>query len=262
MCTASWFYEADEGYQLFFNRDEQKTRSIAIEPKVFNDSSVKAIYPIDPDGNGTWISCNEYGISICLLNYYQGTPTLANQAKSRGLLVKQLSVFKQLKAIKDYFNTNTFSAYNPFSVLVFSLNSKKPYAVNWTGKELIETEINSPAISSSVDFENIYAQRLQTYREIVETPLSNSHSVDTAHEQKALSNKRITQKNYQQEIHLAFQKSHLPKKSKASVCMHREDAHTVSFSHIQVSSKEVIFNYVNSSPCGKATVSQTRISTR
>ncbi len=71
MCTVSWLLH-DAGYEVFFNRDEQKGRAIANPPAVFDREGTRYMMPVDPDGGGTWIAMNQHGLSLCLLNYYQG----------------------------------------------------------------------------------------------------------------------------------------------------------------------------------------------
>jgi len=47
MCTLTWLI-TPEGYEVFFNRDEQKIRPQAISPTW--DPVLKAIYPVDTQG--------------------------------------------------------------------------------------------------------------------------------------------------------------------------------------------------------------------
>ena len=85
MCTASWLIEAD-GYELFCNRDESKMRQPAAPPALRERLSVKFLAPADGDFGGSWISVNEFGLSLCLLNFYPAVTQHASPT-SRGLLV-------------------------------------------------------------------------------------------------------------------------------------------------------------------------------
>jgi hypothetical protein len=49
--------------------------------------------------------------------------------------------------------------------------------------------------------------------------------------------------------YIRYHSSHMPNRSKESVCMHREDANTISLSHVSVSEQSVSFRYADGSPC-------------
>ncbi|GAA6173401.1 hypothetical protein NBRC116592_30710 [Colwellia sp. KU-HH00111] len=68
MCTLAYLLH-ENGYEIFFNRDEQRARSPAILPAFY--SSINAIFPVDPQGKGTWIAVNQQGLTLALLNNYQ-----------------------------------------------------------------------------------------------------------------------------------------------------------------------------------------------
>ena len=68
MYTLSYLL-TDIGYELFFNRDEQRSRLSAISPK-FNQAR-SAIYPVNPQGENTWLAVNQQGLTLTLLNDYQ-----------------------------------------------------------------------------------------------------------------------------------------------------------------------------------------------
>ena len=82
MCTLTYLLN-DFGDELFFNRDEQRSRLPTIPPK-FNQTR-NAIYPVDPQGEGTWLAVNQQGLTLALLNYYQApfnnTPHIVRTSK-------------------------------------------------------------------------------------------------------------------------------------------------------------------------------------
>ena len=101
--------------EVFFNRDEQRSRTQAIP--VTLDSSRQALYPIDPQGQGTWIALAQSGASLCLLNNYQAqvlyTP---EQPISRGQVILTLLdiVIFQCNNIEMNFTNVSFSLKNSF----------------------------------------------------------------------------------------------------------------------------------------------------
>ncbi|MDN3585970.1 NRDE family protein [Pedobacter aquatilis] len=90
MCTVTYVPIAD-GFILTSNRDEKKTRSIAIRPTLCNSKNFKIVYPKDPDGKGSWIAFNTTGIAIVLLNgafvKHESKPFYH---KSRGLVLMEI----------------------------------------------------------------------------------------------------------------------------------------------------------------------------
>jgi hypothetical protein len=71
MCTVSW--TSDEGgcYQLFFNRDEQRSRPRAKRPQLFERDGRGLIAPIDERSQGSWMAVNDLGVCAFLLNGYE-----------------------------------------------------------------------------------------------------------------------------------------------------------------------------------------------
>jgi hypothetical protein len=224
MCTVSWLIK-DDDYHVFFNRDEQRSRALAVPPRVMSVNNTQALIPIDPNGNGSWISTNEFGLTLCLLNYYQGS-TPKGILISRGLLLKELSSFSSVEDIDLQLKNLELHQYASFSLLAFGLDnnarvSKKAW--QWNGKKLTSIFLTSPFTSSSVNFDEVSQSRLLLAQQFLKP-----QSIDTL---------------------INYHKSHQPSKGHLSVCMHRNDAQTVSFSHIHVGVVQSIFNYKNDSPC-------------
>lgn len=230
MCTVSWFADAS-GYHVFFNRDEQKSRPIAQPPRVFHSESGNYVMPVDPLGGGSWISVNQCGLTVALLNFYQGK-TPKGELVSRGLIVKELAVCKEVDEAVTQLYTFDLQTFAPFTILLISQNQlshhSRARALRWDGRELLDFASASPLISSAFDFKHVSKQRLELYRAKISPGHGKSHSVDE---------------------HCAFHSSHLPTASAYSVCMHREDAQTVSFCHICVGDREIVFNYTDGPPC-------------
>ncbi|RXJ72005.1 hypothetical protein CS022_18590 [Veronia nyctiphanis] len=226
MCTASWFL-TDSGYQLFFNRDELRSRAKARLPACFMDDGSKYLMPVDPQGGGSWIVTNEYGVTVCLLNYYQGYFALFS-GTSRGGLVKMLASSRSLDEAKEKLAQHDVSSYSPFSLFLFghALDTEKPLVegVRWTGREMEALDSTYPMVTSSIAYNEVYPLRREAYENIVR----GDASID---------------KN------IRFHKSHSPSKSYRSVCMHRPEAKTMSFTHVEVDKNGVTMNYIDGSPC-------------
>jgi len=226
MCTLTYRL-TDQGYQLFFNRDEQITRPQAIKPT--KNIELKAIYPIDPTGGGTWIAVHESGTSLALLNYYQAQvdPTL-KKFTSRGVIIPNL--LTNVEDIHQQLLAMDLSVYQAFQLCVFdaqlsatSGNHELSMQYIWDGIELtystLSVQTSLPITSSGVDFPIVYAYRKQQFSQMIEP-----HNAD--------------QSNY-----IAYHQ-HQGASGKCSVKMQREDAKTVSFTQISIDQKEWLGNKV------------------
>ena len=216
MCTLTYLL-SDNGYELFFNRDEQRSRLLALPPK-FNKIN-GAIYPIDPQGDGTWIAVNKHGRSFALLNYYQAPMSNNQNIVSRGqfilsLLHTEVDIFTQLK-------TMDLRIYHPFQLCIFpenlSINNQKVHRVTWDGNKLCRVDAILPITSSSIDFIEVSQKRKRRFNKMIDINKPMPHQ------------------------HRAFHFS-TDNIGKNSVNMQREDAKTVSISHITVDNK-ICFEY-------------------
>ena len=88
MCTLS-FVPTKDGYYAAMNRDERLTRSAALSPSTFRVGDLLAVYPFE-DGGGTWIACNQHGLTLALLNWNMAASRTLNKQQSRGTLIPQL----------------------------------------------------------------------------------------------------------------------------------------------------------------------------
>ncbi|QFI38670.1 NRDE family protein [Moritella marina ATCC 15381] len=283
MCTVSWLL-ANDGYQVFFNRDEQKGRALAHAPKYFNDLGVKYLMPVDPVGGGSWIAMNQAGLSICLLNYYQQKPP-GKELISRGLLVKSLVSNTSLPKIRSALNKLPLQRYAAFTLLVFpshlTAKTGDVYAVRWDGCELSSVTAVSPMVSSSVALAEVTNYREDHHNSIllqhqvlfsgegcnddldIENDSQNNTDNNTDSHRHTKSDGKVdrveeniieltNQRCLDDKNSLAltrFHASHEPTPSYLSVCMHRDDAHTVSFTHLIATRKQLKMNYVCGCPC-------------
>lgn len=227
MCTASWLLN-ENGYQLFFNRDEQKGRAKAKPPERFvSPNGIGFIMPVDPVGQGSWIATNELGVTLCLLNYYQGQ-TPKGELISRGQLVRNLAGCTSSDEIVLGLSELPLRSHAPFTLVVFdaqlSATQSHVKALQWDGSCLVDSLPVPPLISSAVHVEQVAAYRRELFARC-----NTRHDLPLSR--------------------LDFHHSHEPEKGFLSPCMHRADAHTVSFCHITVSTERILFDYQDGAPC-------------
>ncbi|WP_432472138.1 NRDE family protein [Amphritea sp. HPY] len=252
MCTVSWLLEAN-GYQLFFNRDEQRSRSIALPPQHHESEGTSALMPVDPDGGGSWISVNEKGLSLCLLNFYQGQLP-DGVLKSRGQLLKSLSTLGSQQEISAELSAINLRQYAPFTLLAFARVASETGVINissrgyqWDGVELIKLDICSPMTSSSVEFASVSKARKKHFKGLSENPDAN-HLLAFHQSHQLIKGHQLLESKPQVSSHL-IQMGHHTIAGHQSVCMHRDDAKSVSLSHIKVNAEQAMFSYLDGSPC-------------
>jgi hypothetical protein len=240
MCTMTWLREPG-GYQVFFNRDERRTRRPARPPAGSSREGVRYLAPADGDFGGTWLAVNELGVTLALLNGYLGADDRPAEPGagfiSRGLLASALagsrSVGAALERLEAPQRTGLGGAgglarYRSF--LLVLLEPDRPAALaTWSGGRLtVERSIDQlqPLVSSSFDTAAVREERQRLFA--AQEPVPGRPP---------------------EERHLAFHASHRPSRGPYSPCMHRPEARTVSFSHVRVSPGEVVFAYAPDSPC-------------
>ena len=245
MCTASWLFHND-GYSLFFNRDETLTRSKAEPPEIVQIENGEALMPIDPDGGGTWLGVNSSGWTYALLNYYQGTAP-SGPLTSRGNIVKRALHCATISQLEQALQTLLQGRFAPFSLLCVApqglAKKHKPpeqtehnqsiLLLQWTGQYLQRQIVNSLMTSSSKHFEQTQRAR----------QLAATHS----HIPAAGCSSGKPDEHLQR--HRDFHRSHNPERGTHSVCMHRKNAKTVSLSEVSVLRDVATFSYADGSPC-------------
>lgn len=233
MCTVSWAATA-EGYELLCNRDERRTRKAAHAPTVRTSRGVRFLAPADAEAGGTWIAANEYGLTLCLLNRYpEGEPQAAGGFKSRGLLVPDLISLRDPAEAVRAVARGGLSQFHPFTLLALTPVAP-PAAACWTGHRLLVCDDDGdaslmPLTSSSFNSAEVVRERMKLFRRMAAGSMNPSAEMLTR-----------------------FHRSHEPGPGPLSVCMHRPDASTVSFSRVKVNNGSVEFYYQPGPPCAGA----------
>lgn len=192
-------------------------------PRVEAHDGVLAIAPVDGDHGGTWISVNERGVALCLLN---GSPG-AGGARSRGLLLSALAGARDADEALEKLARTELSRYAAFTMVVLQAE-RETSIVQWDGvaaKLLDGDDARAPLTSSSFDAEGVRVKRREEFERIVGGGRADAAGL------------------------LQFHESHARAADAYSPCMHRADAETVSFSWVRVSPREVSVFYTPGAPC-------------
>src|SRR6266550_3262258 len=89
MCTVS-FLPSPQGFYLAMNRDEQRDRFSALPPEIVEFENHRVILPREPTG-GTWISANDAGVCLALINWHRVAREPKHDVISRGEVVRELA---------------------------------------------------------------------------------------------------------------------------------------------------------------------------
>ena len=218
MCTLTWHRTASRGYEVFFNRDEKKTRTRAEPPTRREAGGVRFLAPRDPDGGGTWMLANERGMVICLLNrWHEEAGPPARTMESRGQLVWELASLENLPAVEEHLRAVDLSRYRPWTLVAFDEVGEGGW--EWNGHSLRETALEMPLCSSSFRFEEVRTARQVRFSDLRASPPESEGLLESFHAGSG-------------EVPSAW-----------TVRMCRSDAQTMSRSHVVVQEGKVTWKY-------------------
>ncbi len=227
MCTVSWL-PGPTGYTLCFNRDERFTRAPGGPPAIQDSGEIPFIAPRDGDFGGTWLAANACGLTLGILNRYRVADYAPPAApRSRGLLPLALAAQPTAADAIVALAGMDLGAFQPFTLVVAEAGAPARLAA-WDGRALEVSLHAEPGLiltSSSVTEPEVAESRRALFRSLVEVTVD---ALETLH------------------------RSHLPERGRRSVCMHREDAETQSFSEVRVTADQVSFFHVPDAPCRSA----------
>lgn len=233
MCTVT-FMACRRGYALGMNRDEKRTRSTARPPSLHRLEGRTALYPSEP-GGGTWVGVNDAGASIALVNWYSVSARVTAKAVSRGEIVKAALRADLPNRAGEALATVPLARVNPFRLIGVFAATREVVEWRWDLKRL--ERFNRPWQTStwiSSGFNEYRAQqiRARTFRNALEQSLAESTA-------------------WLRRLH----RSHAPEAGPYSICMHRDDAATVSYTEIIVSKNLATMHYQPGPPCCRRLIS-------
>lgn len=227
MCTVSWVPALD-GYILLFNRDERRTRPVAIAPSVRVIDGVSFLAPTDPEGGGTWVSVNTAGVTVALANRYGDTRSPEpSRRESRGRLVMALASSLGLEEAEQRLSAAPLDRYEGFTLVVLEPGAPA-LTVRWDGRTLTPAHHAAPGLlvaSSAVDETAAVAARTRAFKAAAAVGGWTRRALCGVHS------------------------GHQGERGPLSVCMHRADATTVSLTHVEVDPARIAIAYHAGQPC-------------
>lgn len=227
MCTVT-FWPKKRGYILGMNRDEQRSRAAALGPSTVEVNGLRVVHPSEPSG-GTWISSNERGLTVALINWYSVTARVSKNALSRGEVVLAVRAARSTNEIAFRLGTLPLERINPFRLIAVVEDEQLVHEWRWNQETLSAVRHAwLPGIWISSGFDEHGAQRARSavFAESLRDPDAGSVA-------------------WLRRLH----SSHLPECGPLSICMHRADAVTVSYTEIEAAEGALTMRQTMNSPC-------------
>ena len=239
MCTLS-VITSNDGYLLAMNRDERIARGAGTLPEIHQVNGTTAIYPSDGAG-GTWIAANEYGTTLALLNWNDLAPngTSAVRTRSRGRVIPALINSRSLWELYEGLRVSHFKGMPPFRLVGVFPSEPEIWEWRWDS-----TQLESKAhewkpqhwFSSSLSDEAATTFRGAACRDAHLTRDAGSAA-------------------WLRKLHA----SHAGGPGPFSLCVHRDDVRTLSYSEVMLTGGKVQMGHSLGSPCSAAQIHSTEI---
>ena len=147
MCTVTYIPRDKGSFILTHNRDESVKRKIASPPVTRVINGMDHLYPVDPEGKGTWIGISETGRVASLLNGGDQKHTHNPPYRhSRGLIIPE---YFNYPSFIEFFYSFNFNGLEPFTLLVFEDGHVFETILNENGVKYRSLNPEKPFILSS-----------------------------------------------------------------------------------------------------------------
>lgn len=211
------------------NRDELKERVAAMPPSLHQIGCEALIYPQEPSG-GTWIAATCRGDSFALMNAnLPHGETLGPKRASRGLIIPYLFLENTVKGVDHRLGEIQLTDMFPFRLFGIFRGTCAIAQWYWDGARVISRRhewIRNHWFSSSRSDARAEVERGKV--------CEMSWREDTQDSVEWLR---------------ALHSSHIPEAGAFSVCVHRLDAATVSYTEVQCGPRELRMSYLAGNPC-------------
>lgn len=198
---------------LGMNRDEKLTRVPGLPPRPHKLNGRPALFPAEPSG-GTWIGVNAAGVTFALVNWYAVASRGAEGNISRGAVVREMLPWRTSAEAGRRFPAMPLEAINPFRLIGVFPRERTVFEWRWDLSQLRREEQGWQSniwISSGFDEPGAQVSRRAAF-EAAARGTGLEHLDDL------------------RKLHCSHQSGPGP----YSVCMHRPDAATVSYTEVVV----------------------------
>lgn len=220
MCTVTWRWDAD-AYEVFFNRDEQRERAAARPPAVLGPENNPYLAALDGQAGGTWLAVNARGLTVGLLNFYDGQAAPPpEQPRSRGHLVLDHIGCADAGEVAERVRAEALGRYPAFVLL--ALDPRRGSLMHWDGRTVRAEALQDghrPLSTSSFETVEVLRERRLAYERMVGAGEPTPEQLDRFHHERN------------------------PRGDAYAVWMARPDAWTVSLSRVRVDPDRIQYEY-------------------
>jgi hypothetical protein len=244
MCTLTIvrLTEPSAGICVAFNRDESRSRLLALPPVIRAFGDNRAVLPIDGQAGGTWIAASDVGVVFAILNVNSSPGITGQRAKSqlsRGVVIPKLLFAKSLTEAIEHAQQLELSGFAPFRLVI----------ADWTAAAELRSEERELRVQvHDCEHEDLLFTSSGLGDEVVESPRRSLFSAMFADERQWAT----AQSN--------FHRHQWKDRPEISVNMSRADACTVSLTVVDVGLESVSLSYTTGSPNGAALPVRCRLS--
>ena len=209
--------------RVVVNRDERESRPMAWPVRIAEAGNVRAMLPVDPVGDGTWVAASDAGLVFALLNGPDSDAGLGaiepDRYLSRGRIICSLIDCADIDEVTSRLGSLDLTAFRPWRLIVADEQLLLRARPGRDGLRLSTDPVPSRFMTSvsSLDPARAWRLRRTAFRRIVKRP-------DAAAQD-------------------AFHKHRWPALPELSVRMERPDSRTVSRTTIEVTASEVRMTY-------------------
>ena len=208
------------------NRDEQVSRGRALAPRRHWTGTRASLYPSETSG-GTWIGASDAGLSLALVNWYAKPQRDRALCVSRGIIIPHLLAAENLVELAVLFADLPLAKINPFRLIAASAKERQLREWRWDGMALTCKRFGWRRRHW---FSSGYDEALTNKRRAIVVRGAAKSSPTPA---------------WLRKLH----QSHLPERGPFSICMHRAEAKTVSYTEIVATKSGATMRYAPGSPC-------------
>ena len=232
MCTLT-FVAGDTSQLIAMNRDERILRGAGEPPERHELRGTKTIYPNDGEG-GTWIGANECEIVLALLNWNDAVAPgkRDGKARSRGAIIPGLIGCRCFTELRTEFRASNLDGMLPFHLIGIFPIDKQIWEWRWDATQLASQFSGWQSrhwFSSSLSDRQARTLRGAACRDAYAEADASSVA-------------------WLRRLHA----SHSGGRGPFSVCVHREDVRTLSYTEVALTAATISVEHLVGSPCGMA----------
>jgi Transport and Golgi organisation 2 len=257
MCTVS-FLPKSEGFYVAMNRDEKRDRLGGLAPAIVELGSRRVVFPREPTG-GTWISANDSGVCLALINWHRIERAPKNDAISRGLVVKELAGKSTANEIAAALKKLPVRQLRPFRLIAIVPRERRVIEWRWNLQHLaIRNHEWQRQHWFSSGFDERKAERIRA--KVCASFVAGGDYRGKNQTFRRRKSAGVTAAGYSLRWLRQLHRSHAPKHGPFSICMHHSDSVTVSYTEVTVSKQRATMRYKSGPSCSNGAQVTTMIS--